>query len=235
MFAAAYSNAAAMDGIHDIGGMAGFGSVEVEVDEPLFHEPWERRAFAVTVAGARLVANGSRFRHAIERMDPAAYLTTSYYEHWLTGIATLLVETGRITREDLEARAPGFPLSRPDRAPVAVTGADVTEPRFLPGDRVRVREWHPLGHTRCPRYVQGRLGTIARVDVVASLPDVEAHSRDNAREKGPTYSVRFEAEELWGEGAEDGAAVTHADLWEAYLVADPGSAGGTGGHEGAAP
>ena len=210
-----------MDGIHDMGGLAGFGQVVVEPDEPLFHEAWERRAFAVAIAGSSSVANGARFRHAIERMDPAAYLSTSYYEHWLTGVATSLVETGWLTRDELEARAPGFPLSRPDRAPVQTPGDDVTKPRFAPGDRVRVREWHPAGHTRCPRYVQGRRGTIARVDMIASLPDVEAHSRDNARQMSPTYSVRFEAAELWGEGAEPGAAVIHTDLWEDYLVADP--------------
>lgn len=210
-----------MDGIHDMGGMAGFGAVAVEPDEPVFHEAWERRAFVAAVAGSSLVANGARFRHAIERMDPAAYLSTSYYEHWLTGVATSLVETGRLTREELEARAPGFPLSRPERAPVSVPGADVTEPRFAPGDRVRVREWHPSGHTRCPRYVQGRRGTIERVGIIASIPDVEAHARDGARQMSPTYSVRFTAAELWGEGAEAGAELIHADLWQDYLVADP--------------
>ena len=32
-----------MDGVHDLGGMHGFGAVPIEVDEPLFHEPWEGR------------------------------------------------------------------------------------------------------------------------------------------------------------------------------------------------
>jgi nitrile hydratase len=208
-----------MYGIHDLGGLDGFGPVDVEEDEPYFHEPWERRQFAVAMAAFSIVDNGSRFRHSIERMDPAHYLSSSYYEHWTTGFATALVEMGHLTREELEARAPGFPLSRPvsplaQRSP-AQPAAGTGKPRFAPGDAVRVRQWQWPGHTRCPRYVQGRRGTVVRVDVVAPLPDVEAHGQE--RPCTPTYSVRIEARELWGERAERGAAAIHVDLWEPYL------------------
>jgi len=205
-----------MYGIHDVGGLDGFGPVEVEPDEPYFHEPWERRQFALGIGAFSILDNGSRFRHSIERMDPAHYLASTYYEHWTTGFATALIETGHLTREELEERAPGFPLSRPV-SPLAQPhpGAEITQPRFAPGDAVRVRQWQWPGHTRCPRYVQGRHGTVVRVDVVASLPDVEAHG--STRQKTPTYSIRFDAEELWGELAERGAASVHVDLWEPYL------------------
>jgi nitrile hydratase subunit beta len=209
-----------MDGIHDLGGLAGFGPVEVEPDEPVFHAPWERAVVGLLVAvGSAGLHNGGRFRHSIERMDPAHYLSSSYYEHWLTGLATTVVERGVTDADDLEGRAGGrFPLSRADRG----TGheLDVTAsstPRFAVGDAVRVRAWHPHGHTRAPRYVQGRRGVVVRVDGAFSVPDVEAH-RDDAV-VNPTYSVRFEAAELWGEGAEAGAAV-HVDLWECYLEED---------------
>jgi len=211
-------------GIHDMGGMEGFGPVEVEPDEPSFHKPWERRAFGVTTAVFSLLRAG-QFRHAIERMDPAHYLTSSYYEHWVTGGATALVETGHATPEELERRAPGFPLARPLDPDAAVdrAGPDSDTPRFQPGDRVRVRRWVWHGHTRCPRYVQGMRGTVVRVDVVAPLPDVEVHSAQ-ATQRQPTYSVRFDAAELWGERAEPGAAAVHVDLWEAYLEPDGGAA-----------
>src|SRR5215208_4331072 len=63
-----------------------------------------------------LATPGGKFRHSIERMDPAHYLSSPYYEHWLTGVSTLAVEAGLTTPEDLERRAGGrFPLSRPDR------------------------------------------------------------------------------------------------------------------------
>jgi len=209
-----------MDGVHDLGGVAGLGSVDIEADEPVFHDDWERRVFrvntAVSIAG--LVTGGS-FRHSIERMDPGHYLTSSYYEHWLTGVATILVERGLVTPEELERRAGGrFPLSRPDRgrAPDA-EGTDRTEPRFAVGDWVRVREWHPAGHTRAPRYVQGKRGRVVRRDGAFSVPDVEAHSAGKRLE--PTYSVQFTAPELWGEGGATGEVV-HVDLWEGYLEED---------------
>ena len=87
------------------------------------------------------------------------------------------------------------------------------EPRFGPGDHVRVRDWHPPGHTRCPRYVRGRAGTVVRVDGTYSVPDVEAHG--TARRHEPTYSVRFDAADLWRDG-QHGVSV-HVDLWDNYL------------------
>ena len=214
------STVAAMDGVHDLGGLDGFGPVEREADEPVFHEDWERRVFransAVLLAG---LANGGAFRHSIERMEPAQYLTSSYYEHWLTGMATLLVDRGIVEPAELDRRAGGrFPLSRPDRGvPPDEHGADRTEARFAAGDRVRVREWHPPGHTRAPRYVQGKRGEVVRQDGAFSVPDVEAHS--DGRRIEPTYSVRFTSHELWGDGGARGE-VMHVDLWEGYLEDD---------------
>jgi nitrile hydratase beta subunit len=94
-----------MDGIHDLGGMHGMGPINPEPSEPVFHEEWERRMFGVmmaTFAGGHF--NVDQFRHGIERMDPIEYLRTSYYEHWLHALETLLVERGVIKREDLEAK-----------------------------------------------------------------------------------------------------------------------------------
>jgi len=203
-----------VDGVHDLGGMQGFGPVEVEVDEPVFHEPWERRALRVTF-GAFItgVSNGGQSRHAIERMDPAQYLESSYYEHWITGLATRMVEAGLLTADELEERAGGaFPLSGPDHGvPTDDPGDDVVAPRFVVGEHVRVRNWHPPGHTRCPRYVRGHAGTVVRIDIVASVPDIEAHS--TGRRNEPTYSVRFESDELWGEPGDP----VHVDLWESYM------------------
>jgi nitrile hydratase beta subunit len=206
-----------MDGIHDLGGLDGFGPVEVERDEPVFHEAWERRTFRVSrAAGLGLRYSGGAFRHSIERMDPGHYLTSSYYEHWLTGISTLIVEAGLVSSEELDRRAGGrFPLSRADRGTVPSSPEQSrTDPRFAVGDRVRVRQWHPPGHTRAPRYVQGKQGVVVRIDGAHSVPDIEAHGTDRVLE--PTYSVRFTARELWGEGGADGEVV-HVDLWDRYL------------------
>jgi nitrile hydratase len=94
-----------MNGIHDLGGMHGMGPVDAERNEPVFHEEWERRVFGLMIAtfgGGHY--NVDEFRHGIERMDPAHYLTTSYYEHWLHTVETLLIEKGTITRKELDAR-----------------------------------------------------------------------------------------------------------------------------------
>ena len=198
---------------HDLGGRDGLGAVEVEVDEPVFHAPWERTARALVYAAMRTHPNPttSAFRHAIERMDPEHYLSTSYYEHWLTAAATLAVESGAVDRAELESRAGGaFPLARPSVEPqVAGSGAQ----RFAIGDRVRVVAADHGGHSRCPGYVRGRVGTVTRVDGCVSLPDVEAHSTRRLREG--TYGVRFAARDLWADA--DGAAVVHVDLWDSYL------------------
>ncbi len=94
-----------MNGAHDLGGMHGLGPIDPEPDEPVFHAPWERRAFALTLAmGAYGAWNIDMSRHARERMEPGAYLATSYYEHWLHGLELLLVEKGLLTREEIDAR-----------------------------------------------------------------------------------------------------------------------------------
>lgn len=208
-----------MDGIHDLGGMAGFGAVAHAATEAPFADDWERRAFSTTLALlAALRCPSSAFRHSIERMDPAHYLAASYYEHWLTGAATLAVEAGAVTREELERRAGGgFPLSQPALfTPPAPPPAGRTEPRFAVGDRVRVRDRHPSGHTRTPRYVRGKRGAVVRVDVTAPLPDLEAHGA--GRVLDPTYAVRFEAAELWGDEGRGESVVV--GVWEYDLQED---------------
>lgn len=196
--------------MHDLGGTEGFGPVVVEADEPVFHADWERRAFGVTLVSLAMGINrAGQFRHSIERMDPVHYLGSRYYEHWLTGVATRLVEAGVVTVEELEARAGGaFPLSRPAHHEVDdEPGSDVA--RYAVGDAVRVRDWHPRHHTRCPRYVRGKQGAVVRVDGAHPVPDADGGPRE------PTYGVRFEAGELWADH-QPGVAV-HVDLWQRYL------------------
>jgi nitrile hydratase len=210
-----------MDGVHDLGGLEGFGPVEASPSEPVFHEEWERRAFRTNMAVLMgLGPGGARFRHSIERMDPVHYLGSSYYEHWLTASATLLVEAGKVTEAELDERAGGdFPISRPDRGEPPADRADSrTEPRFVVGDTVRVRSFHPRGHTRAPRYVQGKVGEVVRYDGAHNLPDAEAHGGGLIVD--PTYSVRFTSRELWGDGGSEGVTI-NVGLFEHYLEASP--------------
>jgi nitrile hydratase subunit beta len=225
-----------MDGVHDLGGMHGFGRVEREENEPTFHAAWEAAVLAMMRAGgARGLFNIDEFRHAIERMRPADYLSATYYEKWLDGITRLYVERGVVSEAELQSRIAFF-AERPEAPATApVTGSppqrapanpnwvqDVireshVKPRFAPGDRVVTRNIHPRGHTRLPRYARGKRGVIHVVHGVHVFPDTNAHGL--GEDPHPLYSVRFPARELWGPVAEPHQWV-HIDLWERYL--EPG-------------
>jgi nitrile hydratase beta subunit len=206
-----------VDGIHDLGGMQGFGEVSVEADEPIFHEPWQATAFALMFASQVVIRshNVDEYRHSIERMNPAHYLQADYYERVLTGTASLLVEKGHLSAADLAARAGGpFPLSRPVAPSPMVDLAPQLEPRFNVGDRVRVLPIAPAGHVRAPRFCRGHLGTVLHRAPKFSFPDAAAH--DGPRRKEHTYHVEFAAQDLWpGEGASNDSVVV--DLWDSYL------------------
>ena len=113
------------------------------------------------------------------------------------------------TQEELDRRSGGrFPLSSPDRGVLPADLVSRTTPGFAIGDTVRVRERHPPGHTRAPRYAQGKHGTIVRIDAAANVSDIEAHGGGFVVD--PLYSVRFTSRELWGEAGADGDFV-HID------------------------
>jgi nitrile hydratase len=209
-------------GIHDLGGMHGFGPVEVEPDEPVFHARWERRVLGMVyqVVGFGW-ASIDAFRHGIERMDPIAYLTAGYYGRWLASLERVVVERGVLRPGDVDARSAGEAVSPPETMPAppaTVPSGFVREldraPRFRPGDAVRARVASPPGHTRLPRYVAGRRGVVHRVQPPCVFPDTNAHGLGERPQH--LYGVRFAAADLWGDGAEPGTWV-HVDLFEPYL------------------
>jgi nitrile hydratase beta subunit len=215
-----------MNGAHDLGGMHGFGQVEIEKNEPVFHFPWEKRAFALTLAsGFHGKWNLDMSRYAREQMPPAEYLATTYYEHWLFGLQKLLIEqqlvtamelqTGRAEARTSELRALQVsdvePLLRKRRA--ARLDEDVP-PRFRAGEHVVARNINPTGHTRLPRYARGRRGVIDRDHGVFIFADTHAMSADKKPQH--CYSVRFTARELWGTDASARDSV-FVDLWDDHL------------------
>jgi nitrile hydratase beta subunit len=223
-----------MDGIHDLGGKHGFGVPDVEQQEPTFHERWEAAVFtmlrAARAAGA--VRNSDQFRHAIERIEPAAYLAHGYYGRWLGGIETLLVEARVIDRTALDARvracggdAGALVAARPDpsREPVAYppqgpgSQRDVARTaRWSLEARVRTRAYPVPGHTRLPAYARGRIGTIVALHGGWIFPDTNADGLGEQPEH--LYTVAFSGAELWGAGSEPDTRV-HLDLFESYLEA----------------
>jgi len=201
-----------MDGMHDLGGKQGFGTVRYTINAPAFHAPWEVRANALYSLAVKLGwFNMDEYRHAIERMAPLHYMTASYYERSLTSLASLCVEKGIISREELEQLAQGsFPLalpSAPGRGNVA------TRERFNPGDRVRVRSDYVPGHVRMPGYIRGKTGVVVSESPVYPFPDAHAHSIEAVDE--PTYDVRFRTEDLWPNSAEP--ALVNVGVFQSYL------------------
>jgi nitrile hydratase len=216
-----------MNGVHDMGGMHGLGPLVRERDEPVFHERWEARAMALTVAAGGLKRwNIDASRHSREMLPAADYLRMSYYERWLAALHEMLLRSGLVTRSEIETGRPAqgavkelSPLTAERVAVALVAGAPYrrelnTPARFKPGDRVRARNLNPAGHTRLPRYVRGHAGTVQRRHGAYVFPDSNAHGR--GEDPRHLYSVRFEAPELWGDSAAGRGAV-YADLWEPYL------------------
>jgi nitrile hydratase beta subunit len=216
-----------VNGAHDMGGMHGFGPVEPEPNEPPFHAEWERRAFALTVAmGATGEWNLDQSRFARESLPPREYLAKTYYQIWFAGLERLLQARGLVAADEMavaQALHPPKPVRRRLAAADVVTtlgrgGPTVRQPttpaRFKVGDRVRARQINPPTHTRLPRYVRGRVGTIARVHGCHVFPD--SHAQGLGENPQWLYAVRFEARELWGPDA-DASAKVSVDAFEPYL------------------
>jgi len=225
-----------VNGIHDLGGMHGFGRVEPEPDEPVFHEDWEGRVFGLFFASMKLdlFRGPGGMRHALETMAPADYLDQSYFERWHQVLEAELLERGVIGEGELREREatlradPERPLPRSEdpvaraEALEAIYAARSPEceakraPRFALGDHVRTRNIHPVGHTRMPRYVRDKIGTIERIWGFHAFQDALPEGIEPAPE--PVYNVRFEGRELWGDDAEPGQCL-YIDLWESHLEA----------------
>jgi nitrile hydratase len=219
-----------MDGVHDMGGMHGFGAVVEPGGELAYHERWEPRVFAIQMlVGAEHLGAGPGGRTVREEMNPAEYLAASYYERWLYSAEQRLLRKGTIAPEDVDAMMARLAAGEPTpehrdpamakRIQAGLRSEHPMEPapdvvRFRPGQQVRVRRMHPPGHTRCPRYARGAVGLVEGVRGTDRLPDRAVYGEKVTPE--PVYSVAFASQELWGPSEEPSWTVL-LDLWESYL------------------
>ena len=219
-----------MDGVHDMGGMHGFGKVEPEANEPVFHAAWEGRCLALNRAmaaiGAWTIDEG---RAGIEELPPAEYLAASYYGKWALRLQNMLIKRGFVGADELAAahvlRA-GKPLKRrlgvEDVSRTLTRGSYGRPPqapaRFKAGDRVRAKNIHPVTHTRLPRYARGHTGVIEALRGCHVFPDsVAIGAGENPQW---LYTVAFDGRELWGETADPTLKVS-IEAFEPYLEAAP--------------
>ena len=212
-----------MDGIHDLGGREGFGPVEHSEQKSArgpFHAHWESRVFAMAQMGFAIGAfrNVDHFRHAIERINPVAYLEDGYYGRWLGGLETALVEAELLPADAVSARAarpaPQSVLPEQEARTPTAGRALSTEAVFAVGARVRTASHGKPGHTRLPAYVRGRVGTVVALHGGWVFPDTNAHGAGEQPQH--LYTVRFDGEELWGENGDSDLEVC-IDLFESYL------------------
>ncbi len=225
-----------MKGGHDLGGKSAMGPInpEAESAEPVFHADWERRVFALTLASGMLGKwNIDESRHARERQPAQQYLDNSYYENWLEGMETLLLEKGLLQAEELRE---GRSLSSDSMQTLRVPDADAVvkilssggpsdvpakdAPAFAAGDRVKVRVMDGAGHTRAPEYVHNNVGVIKSYIGCHAFPDANSKRKEDDPILGDhLYSVSFEANALWPENASSRNTELRVDLWQAYLEA----------------
>lgn len=224
-----------MNGPHDLGGKRDFGPIIKHDQEPLFHEEWEAKVLAMHFALlGQGVINWDEFRHGIEQMGYVYYLTSSYYEHWLASLETVLAEKNIINSEQYRKRireieyGMSVPVSEKPELKESllsevIYGTKISSerkestvsPRFRPGDRVRVKHFYTNKHTRCPQYVMGKVGVVELLHGNHVFPDSNAHGDGEAPQ--PLYNVRFEARELWGGEAHEKDSL-NLDLWDSYLT-----------------
>ena len=211
----------AMEGAHDLGGVGGFGSVRAADGDVSHTEDWELRAQYLALI------NAGGTRPWIERIDPATYLSSSYYARWLLAGERAVVQRGFLTVDELAAwnermtagedppivhnEAAVAKIERLMSTPEPMTPAEA--PRFAIGDAVVPRRrYEPDIHHRVPRYIRGVIGVVERIcgnDRLAGYRPYEVVE--------PVYTVRFESEDLWGKQPDEPHFAVHVDLWQSYL------------------
>ena len=222
-----------MNGVHDLGGMDGFGKVVPEPNEPAFHSAWEGRVLAMNRAmQATKEWNIDVGRYWIELLPAHFYLANSYYQKWFARLENLCLARGLVSRAEIaegKSSGPGRPLKG---KPLAAADVERTcargsysrpalaPARFKVGDRVQARNIHPKSHTRLPRYVRGHVGIVERLHGCHVFPDAVVATGNEAPQW--LYTICFDGRELWGEDSDPTVTVS-VDAWESYLVPAQGS------------
>ncbi len=217
-----------MNGIHDMGGMMGFGAVEREADEAPFHAHWEGRVYGMQRSMGEVgLWNIDLERFSLETLPPLRYLAASYYERWLLGLESRLLGYGLLSAEEIAA---GRSLAPPRALPKTLKAGDVERilnratfarsaaapARFAAGERVRAKNLNPPTHTRLPRYARGHWGVIESLLGCHVFPD--SLTTGGGEDPQWLYMVVFTGKELWGENADPSLKVA-IEAFEPYLEA----------------
>jgi nitrile hydratase beta subunit len=207
------------------------GAAARDPNEPQFHHPWEARVMGMAVAlgplGRWTLDHSRSARELLPR-----YRSNSYYQTWFDAMSVLLAERGLVDVAALAAAAGTAPTAgtrdpralAPERVDSVLDAGSPSlrpsqqPPRFVRGDRVRVRDEIGSLHTRAPGYVRGRTGQIVEVHGAHVFPDRRVQRRDPPFDECPEwlYTVVFDGASLWGAACEPGIVVSF-DAFEPYL------------------
>lgn len=224
-----------MNGIHDMGGLHGFGKVEVDDNEPVFKTEWESRIFCmVQVIDTKEIWNLDEHRHEIELMAPEDYITHTYYGRWLFATEGILIRHNILKKSEVDMRAKEIALNKRQFTKLEIEDRDwplaesdkvrwgawrkeeTVSPAFSEGQRVKVRNIHPAGHTRVTNYTRNKVGDIYRVnDQAWVFPDTRAHYQGENLQA--VYTVRFDAQTLWGKEHAEPNLYVYIDLSENHI------------------
>ena len=211
--------------IHDMGGMHGFGKVEQEENEPVFHERWESRVYAMNRAmGPLRLWTIDEGRASQETLPPSVYVSASYYQRWLLGLERRVLDLKLAGSDELEAGKSLRTNDKPNRIFTPDDANNLTRgsferdssapPRFKAGDQVRTRNINPTTHTRLPRYARDKVGVVEAIRGCHVYPDTVA----NGQGEDPQwlYTVVFSGQTLWGDDTEPSVKVS-IEAFEPYL------------------
>jgi nitrile hydratase beta subunit len=210
----------------DLGGQDGHGAVQPELEDELFHAPWESRVLALTLAmGAAGLWNIDSARSARETLGD--YRELSYYQIWLAGLEKLLRQSGAVRADEIirgRSIRPALPirgvLHADQVSAVLARGTSTARPpsspaRYTMGQPVRTSAERPQYHTRLPGYARGKRGVIERVHGAHVFADT--HAQGLGEQPQWLYTVTFDEQELWGTNRPCQRSTVSVDAWESYL------------------
>ncbi|WP_299902614.1 nitrile hydratase subunit beta [uncultured Ruegeria sp.] len=217
-----------MDGIHDLGGVQGFGPIPLDKVDSDFRDlkDWEKRMWGLSSSPIAPGITIDWFRHGIERMVPEDYLSFAYFNKWCANYFMFMLDDGAITIEDIKRGHMKVATAPPKAKSVADVLAEEAEsdfsferqttqvPKFTVGQTVLTRQRINENHTRLPRYARGAQGRVISHHGAHALPAKGAQGIEACEH---LYSVVFRATDFWGDEANPRDEVT-LDLWESYLV-----------------
>jgi len=191
-------------------------------------EEWERQVWGLNFAVSGLPGYSTGGRAGRERIPPELYLSMPYYARWLYRAEKSLLAGGFVTEAELAnpdgaitmLNIPNFQPSNPDETLAYLSSDDSSEleakvpPLFVVGDAVMVKNEHPAGHTRVPRYVRGHRGVVHHHHGVHEFQDDIAKGQDVGQQH--LYTIMFTGPELWGSRAHPKDRI-YAELWDCHL------------------